>query len=180
MTGAYQVRQASNDDVAGVVACVQSVYDEYGFTWEPDGYHADLYHIELGYPAPSGFWVAEEDGYVIGTVGIEVFLPLPGEVGTLHHDGTLLRAAGADCTLCRLYVRANERGRGVGRKLMERAIAEARGRDCLLMEIWSDKRFTEAHGLYRSFGAKEIGERVLVTDPDQSEEFGLILPLNQA
>jgi hypothetical protein len=45
------------------------------------------------------------------------------------------------------------------------------------MEIWSDKRFAEAHALYRSLGAKLVGERIC-HDPEQSPEWGFLLDLD--
>ena len=59
---------------------------------------------------------------------------------------------------------------------MQAITDEARVRGCVAMEVWTDKRFEEAHKLYLNLGAKMVGER-LCHDPEQSPEYGLILPL---
>jgi hypothetical protein len=45
------------------------------------------------------------------------------------------------------------------------------------MEMWSDKRFEDAHRLYQKLGAEVVGERIC-HDPDQSPEWGLLLPVS--
>ncbi|MFG2646223.1 GNAT family N-acetyltransferase [Streptomyces sp. NPDC048436] len=49
-------------------------------------------------------------------------------------------------------VRADRRGSGLGRLLMELAVARARARGCALVQLTSDKRRTEAHRFYASLG----------------------------
>ncbi|MEE1819030.1 GNAT family N-acetyltransferase [Streptomyces sp. SP18ES09] len=49
-------------------------------------------------------------------------------------------------------IRADRRGGGLGRELMERAVARARERGCALVQLTSDKRRTEAHRFYASLG----------------------------
>jgi len=49
---------ATNADVEGIVRVVKAVYDEYGFTWDAEEYHADLYdpnqlhQVHDGLPQP--------------------------------------------------------------------------------------------------------------------------------
>jgi GNAT superfamily N-acetyltransferase len=168
------VRLFRAGDEAGVVATVREVYDEYGFTWEADGYHADLYDPGANY---DGFWVAETEGLIVGCAGIAFFGALPGAVGTVTLVDGVPRVAGADCELCRLYVRPSARGAGVGSALAAKVAEAAAGRRA--MEIWSDKRFKAAHRLYGRLGARVVGERVCPGDPDRSLEWGLVLPLQQ-
>ncbi|MFE0735806.1 GNAT family N-acetyltransferase [Streptomyces sp. NPDC058855] len=49
-------------------------------------------------------------------------------------------------------IRADRRGGGLGRVLMERAVARARGRGCALVQLTSDKRREAAHRFYASLG----------------------------
>ncbi|WP_309055834.1 GNAT family N-acetyltransferase [Streptomyces sp.] len=49
-------------------------------------------------------------------------------------------------------IRADRRGGGLGRNLMERAVARARGRGCALVQLTSDKRREAAHRFYASLG----------------------------
>jgi putative acetyltransferase len=134
------------------VDVVQAVYREYGFTWEAEGYHRDLYDID-GYYARRGgmFWAALVEGRVVGCAGVTV----EGRQAELH----------------RMYVFVDFRGRGIGRRLLEAAIDFARARGCASMIIWSDVKFTAAHGLYEEFGFTRFGQR-RCNDPDQALEYG--------
>ncbi|MBK8269470.1 MAG: GNAT family N-acetyltransferase [Planctomycetes bacterium] len=96
----------------GVVHVVKSVFDEYGFTWEADGYCSDLYNVERVYLQPGGmFWCAvdaEEKGRetVIGCAGL-----------TFHDDHSELH---------RMYLLSACRGRGIGRALLLTCMEHAR------------------------------------------------------
>jgi GNAT superfamily N-acetyltransferase len=79
-------------------------------------------------------------------------------------------------SLERLYVLAETRGSGAGSALLAAVVAEARQSGHTELEIWSDKRFIDAHRLYERYGARVVGERVH-DDPDDSHEWGLVLDL---
>ncbi|MFC9705978.1 GNAT family N-acetyltransferase [Streptomyces sp. NPDC056943] len=49
-------------------------------------------------------------------------------------------------------IRADRRGGGLGRELVERAVARARARGCALVQLTSNKQRTEAHRFYASLG----------------------------
>ncbi|HEY1093679.1 MAG TPA: GNAT family N-acetyltransferase [Glycomyces sp.] len=49
-------------------------------------------------------------------------------------------------------IRADRRGGGRGRTLMERAITRARARGCALVQLTSDKQREDAHRFYASMG----------------------------
>lgn len=179
----FVVRNAAARDTEGIVHVIKTVYDEYGFSWDPDDYHADLYDVEGHYWREGhAFWVAEtldEQPRIVGTCALHLFPALPmGGGPTFEHEG-FVRAAAADCSLERLYVLPETRGMGVGTALMQHTVNSALERGKRRMEIWSDKRFEAAHRLYQSFGAVVVGERIC-HDPDQSPEWGLILDLRAA
>jgi putative acetyltransferase len=144
------IRRASSADSDAARSVVRAVFDEYGFTWDEHGYHADLHDVEASYVA---FWVAEADGRVVGTAGLT-------DRGSLE----------------RLYVLPEARGTGTGSALLRTVADEARRRGHARLEIWSDKRFLDAHRLYERHGARVVGERVH-DDPDSSHEWGLVLDL---
>ena len=142
----------------GPARVVEGVFREFGFTWEPLGYHYDVLFPEEAYAPPNRFFdVAVVDGDVVGTVGGV----LDGEVAELK----------------RLYLPKALRGQGVGRALLARFVAWARERGATRAILWSDKRFTDAHRLYEAAGFRVMGDRICPGDPDQSDEFGYSLPL---
>ena len=161
----------------GAAAVVRAVFEEYGFTWDEAEYCADLYDLEGAYLAQGNyFWVAEADGRLIGTCGLELFSRLPGEIQQKVQIEGKVRAAGADCSLERLYVHPASRGIGVGSALISTCIETARRLGRTAMEIWSDKKLTNAHKMYGLYGAHEIGDRIC-DDPDESPEWGFVIPL---
>ena len=145
-----RVRPARTADSAAAAAVVKAVYDEYGFTWDELGYHRDLQDVEAAYAA---FFVAELDGRIVGTAGLS-------EQGSVE----------------RFYVLPDARGAGAGSALLAAVADEAKRRGYEQLEIWSDKRFADAHRLYQRHGARVVGERVH-DDPDSSHEWGLVLEL---
>ena len=159
----------------GAIETIRAVYDEYGFTWEPEGYHADLYDVRGQYLSQGHrFWVYVEDGRVLGTAALETYDLLPGRVSeTVVVEGKV-RVAGTDGSVERLYVHPEARRRGIAMQLMATVVAAAQGRRAL--EVWSDKRFEGAHRLYERLGATVVGDRIC-DDPDVSPEWGLVLPL---
>ncbi len=172
------IRPATASDDVAVQTIIKTVYDEYGFGWDPSGYHLDLYTFEESYIAceSSEFWVAEVDGVVVACCGLDFFDAVPGEFGVVSEvDGTL-RIGGTDCEIIRLYAVSAARGFGIGKALTETVLSAARARGCVAMEIWSDKKFVEAHSLYQRYGAVIVGDRIC-DDPDEAPEWGLILKL---
>ncbi len=141
------VRRAVANDSPAAAAIVRAVFEEFGFTWDEQGYHADLRDVEAFYVA---FFVAELEGRIVGTAGLS-------DRGSLE----------------RLYVLPEARGSGAGSALFTAVAEEARRHGHGQLEIWSDKRFTDAHRLYERHGARIVGERVH-DDPDESHEWGLI------
>ena len=158
------IRRATEADAEAVVAVVRTVYEEYWFTWDAEGYHADL--ADTGSHYGDAFWVAEDGGEVVGTAGLELS---GAKVGCLTQ---------CDCSLERLYVLDRARGRGAGSALLRAVLEEAHAHGRRRLAIWSDKRLEDGHRLYERFGARVVGERVH-DDPDSSEEWGLVLDVEE-
>jgi len=174
----FTIRNATEADNDLAVKVVKEVFDEYNFGWFPDDYHSDLYDLQSYYLSKSNyFWIAEDDSLnPIGTVALELLgEPLLGSDGISQIDG-YERIAGADCALNRLYVIRSGRGQGVGTALIDIVIKEAKKLGRKRIELWSDKRFENAHRLYESLGAVIVGERIC-HDPEQSPEWGLKLDI---
>jgi GNAT superfamily N-acetyltransferase len=145
----------------GPARVIEAVYREYGWTWEPEGYHRDVMRPEVAYAAPAGFFdVAVDAARADANPAARVI----GTVAGLVREGGIAE-------LERLYLLAEERGRGVGRALFERLLAWARDARCRRAILWSDKRLHAAHRLYERAGFSRVGERIC-NDPEHSPEWG--------
>jgi len=153
-----RIRRAEKGDEEQIQAVVKSVWDEYGFAWDPGYYNRDLTDIQRHYFDVGGeFWVLVDGEAVVGTAG---YLP---------------RSDGA-CELMRLYLLKTVRGQGWGKRLLEHVVAAAREREFKQMLIWSDKELETAHQMYVRYGARPIGDR-WIRDADTYEEWGFVLDL---
>jgi GNAT superfamily N-acetyltransferase len=121
-------------------------------------------------------WVATGATGIQGVIGLKLFEPVPGPVGSAVEFDGAVRLAGCDAALARLYVDPAARRGGIGTGLLQTALDAARQRSRRAVEIWSDKRLEEAHRLYKRFGARPVGDR-LIFDPDPCEEWGLVIDL---
>ncbi|KQX53537.1 MULTISPECIES: GNAT family N-acetyltransferase [unclassified Streptomyces] len=83
--------------------------------------------------------LVDDDGLVLGCLQI-TYIPGLGKGGA---ERALIEA---------VRIRADRRGGGLGRELMERAVTRARERGCALVQLTSDKRRTAAHRFYASLG----------------------------
>lgn len=158
------IRAYRPGDETGIAHVIKTVYEEYGFPWQPEGHNKDAYDVEAHYNARGGaFWVLQnDDEAIIGTVG-------------------LTKKQAKRCELHRLYLLKDYRGKGYGKQLFLTAINAAREMGCTEMEIWSDKRLDRSHNLYLAFGATLLGDR-LVADPnypEEYEEWGYLLSLDR-
>ena len=64
--------------------------------------------------------------------------------------------AGLECYLAELYVAPDLRGHGLGRALMDAAIARARERGADTMDLGTNETDTAARGLYESLGFTQL------------------------
>ncbi len=115
----------------------------------------DLHAPGLSYAAKNGgFWAIEDErGRACACVAVD--FPQPG-TAELH----------------RLYVRSDQRGRGLGSALVHRAESHARAGGATRMILWSDTRFTTAHRLYRRLGYLQLPEPRELADISRSVEYG--------
>jgi len=127
-------------DAPTVVALVQAVLAEYGFTAEVGGIREDMAALDRYERGGAGFWVADLDGRIVGTVAIR-----PKQ--------------GATCELKRLYVLAEARGHGVGRALYAHAESFARGAGYERIWLDSSRRFRDARRLYERSGFSLLEEK---------------------
>lgn len=159
-------RPIEDDDAEGLIALIGGVYAEYpGCVLDLPGIDDDLPRMREVVEAAGGdFWVVERDGEVVASGGWA-----PHEV-----DG---RPGGE---LKRLYVRADQRGVGIGAWLVRRIEAAASTRGAEVIELWSDTRFLDAHRLYTRLGYEPTGETRELHDPSDTTEYRFLRELTDA
>jgi putative acetyltransferase len=137
----------------GVLALIGGVFAEYGLTFDPAGYDADLTRISGIYCRSGGaFWVLEDEAHVVGTIGVVPLSPTEVEIKRVYVDPTL-------------------RGQGWGRALVEHALTWAAVRGHARARLWSDVKFTRSHVMYERLGFARTGIREC-DDLDCSREYG--------
>jgi GNAT superfamily N-acetyltransferase len=140
-------RRARRDDVAEVVALLAD--DPLGAAREDasgpvdDGYGRAFDAIDAD-PAQL-LVVADAGGRVVGTLQLS-FIPYLTYVGGVRAQVEAVRVA------------ADQRGCGLGRRLLEWAVGEARARGCHLVQLTTDKRRPEAKRFYESLGFEATHE----------------------
>ncbi len=133
------IRRAARGDEAAIRELVFDILAEYHLTPEPDGMDRDLFDVEAHYLSRKGNF----------DVGIDP-------------DGRLVACCGvhpmdeARCELRKMYVRRDVRGQGLGRRLLERALAFARGSGYARMELETASVLKEAALLYESAGFSRL------------------------
>lgn len=135
----FTIRTATNADCAAVEALVHGVLKEYGLEPEPGATDSDLKDLEAHYSRGGGaFWVVlEAAGEIVGSCGIH-------------------RATSADCELRKMYLRRDVRGRGLGRRLLELSIAQARELGFRRVTLGTAGVLKEAIRLYERAGFNPI------------------------
>lgn len=124
------------------IAATRNLFIEYAAELAVDlcfqDFQQELDGLPGAYAPPDGqLLLAVEDDQAVGCVAIRKL-----------DDGT--------CEMKRLYVRPEYRGKGLGRKLAEAIIAEARVIGYQTMRLDGLASLKEAAGLYRSLGFTEI------------------------
>lgn len=118
----------------------------------PDSYSKAFSEIEAD--PNNELIVAEFDGEVIGTLQL-TFTP------SISFQG------GRRCTVESVRVRADFRGQGYGREMMLWAIARARARKCVLIQLATNIDRTDAHRFYLNLGfnASSVGMKLMLDAP---------------
>jgi GNAT superfamily N-acetyltransferase len=142
----YDIRRAERADVAAVVDMLAA--DEFGASRDGGDlapYHRAFDRIDAD-PAQLLVVAVDAVGEPAATLQLTV---IPG----------LARRGASRAQIEAVRVRADLRGRGLGRALLAWAIEHARGRGCRLVQLTSDARRERAHRLYTTLGftASHVG-----------------------
>jgi GNAT superfamily N-acetyltransferase len=132
------MRRARAEDVDDIVAMLAD--DSLGATRERPGDPGYARTFQALDADPGQLLaVAEVDGEVVGTLQL-TFIPGLSRVGATRAQIEAVR------------VRADRRGSGLGKRMIDWAVAEARARGCVLIQLTSDASRTEAHRFYERLG----------------------------
>ena len=141
-----EIRPYLPEDQPGVIQTVQSSYDFLGYTMDFGEFDRDLADIPGTYQDTGGeFWVVDDDGVIGGCVGVT------------HEDAER-------CELHRLYLLPSQRGKGLGRALIETVIAWCREQGCRELFLWSDIKFEAAREVYIRCGLSP-SQKTRASDP---------------
>ncbi|MBA3735088.1 MAG: GNAT family N-acetyltransferase [Actinobacteria bacterium] len=117
----------------GFRSLVSETLREFGFEPDPE-IDPDLADPARAYRS---LWVAVADGEVVGSVA--------------------LRNLGAgERELKRMYLRSDQRGRGLGRRPLETALAHARADGAALIRLDTSERMEAARSLYEAYGFRRV------------------------
>ncbi|MGO4526597.1 GNAT family N-acetyltransferase [Microvirga sp. 2MCAF35] len=149
------LRPVMDSDAQDLFGLLSLCYAEYpGCFVDPHNDLPDLLAPSASYAANDGaFWAVEDErGRVCACVAVD--FP-DGGVAELH----------------RLYVRPDQRGRGLGAMLVRQAESHARAKGATRLVLWSDTRFATAHRLYRRWGYTQIDGQRQLTDISKTAEY---------
>ena len=130
-----RLRTATNADCERIRDLVYAVLEEYGLKPDPESTDADLADIEQAYFARGGaFYVLEgQHGSIIGAYG-------------------LYRIDERTCELRKMYLHRDYRGKGLGKRLLEDALNQARQRGFTKVVLETASVLKEAIALYQRYG----------------------------
>ena len=146
-----RLRLANNKDCGKVTELVYGVLKEYGLKPDPGATDIDLKDIEQSYFKRGGaFYVLEEEnGSIIASYGLYLIDK-------------------QTCELRKMYLHSSYRGKGLGKLLLEDALAKARQIGFKKMTLETASVLKEAIGLYKSYGFVEYEPEHMSSRCDQA------------
>ena len=153
------IRDACNADEAAIREVLYSVLAEYGLAPDPGGTDADLADLEENYWKSGGVFhvVLSPDASIVGCAG-------------------LFRLSSEEAELRKMYLLPAARGRGIGKLLLLRLIADARRLGYQRVVLETASVLTEAIELYRSAGFSPVSRDHLSERCDQAWKLSLRPP----
>ncbi len=157
----YRFRPATNADRATVESLVFGILAEHGLSPDPDGTDADLRDLKAAYIDSGGLFdvLVDETGFVVGTVG-------------------LFPVSASTCELRKMYLLSSARGGGLGRRLLEHALARATELGFTRIVLETAAVLRAAVSLYEGYGFRPYTPEHLVSRCDSA--YYLELPATNA
>lgn len=151
MDESFQIRPATNADAEAVRRLVFSILRDHGLAPDPNSTDADLADLEAAYIARGGAFdvLVDRSGQIVGSAGIS---PLDDR----------------RCELRKMYLAAECRGRGLGKRLLEHALGRARELGFRRIELETAAVLVAAVKLYESFGFRPFKAEHLSARCDQA------------
>jgi len=139
MTAGFTIRRARPEDHAAVARELAEYLGFIGDTLDAEGLDHDIAHWQEEYDGTSGvlLLVVDPAGEVVGTAAVRLLEPGTGE-------------------LKRMWLRPACQGRGLGRRLMDDCLDEARRLGCRALRLDTQAKLAAAVHLYRAYGFTEI------------------------
>ena len=139
MTAGFTVRRALPEDHADVARELADYLAFIGDTLDAEGLDHDIAHWQEEYDGRTGVLlvVTGAAGEVVGTAAVRLLEPGVGE-------------------LKRMWLRPAWQGRGLGRRLMDACLDEARRLGCRALRLDTQAKLEAAVRLYRAYGFSEV------------------------
>ena len=139
MTAGFTVRRALPEDHAAVARELADYLAFIGDALDADGLDHDIAYWQEEYDGRTGvlLLVADPAGEVVGTAAVRLLEPGLGE-------------------LKRMWLRPSCQGRGLGRRLMDACLDEARRLGCRALRLDTQAKLEAAVRLYRAYGFSEV------------------------
>jgi ribosomal protein S18 acetylase RimI-like enzyme len=139
MTAGFTIRRARPGDHPAVARELAEYLGFIGDTLDADGLDHDIAHWQEEYDGRVGvlLLVLDPAGEVVGTAAVRLLEPGTGE-------------------LKRMWLRPACQGRGLGRRLMDACLDEARRLGCHALRLDTQAKLAAAVHLYRAYGFTEI------------------------
>lgn len=132
-----KLRQATNNDIAAVTRLIYNILEDYNLKHDCRTTDADLTDIEKIYSKRNGLFdvLENEKGEIIATVG-------------------LYKIDDCTCELRKMYLDKSQRGKGLGKFLLEHALKCAGDMGYKKVVLETASVLKEAIGLYEHYGFK--------------------------
>ena len=139
MTAGFAIRRALPEDHAAVARELADYLSYIGDALDAEGLDHDIAHWQEEYDGRTGVLlvVADPAGKVVGTAAVRLLEPGVGE-------------------LKRMWLRPAWQGRGLGRRLMDACLDEARRLGCRALRLDTQAKLEAAVRLYRAYGFSEV------------------------